>query len=74
MNDALQRVGGTSEIFTESAFQRLYDLTQGIPRRVRQLAELSLVAGAADGINQIEADAVDAVHQSLGIRNITEAA
>ena len=74
VKDALQRVGGTSEIFTESAFQRLYDLTQGIPRRVRQLAELSLVAGAADGINQIEADAVDAVHQSLGIRNITEAA
>lgn len=74
VTDAVQRVGGGEEVFSPESLQRLYDLTQGIPRRVRQLAELSLVAGAADGSHRIEADVVDAVHRSLGGRNVTEAA
>lgn len=74
IRDALERVGAPAEIFTLKALQRLHELTHGIPRRVRQLAELSLVAGAADGIHRIEPDVVDAVHRSLAGHDISEAA
>ncbi|MCP4193614.1 MAG: AAA family ATPase [Planctomycetaceae bacterium] len=74
IQDALLRVGGTTDTFSDRALERIHELTQGVPRRVRQLAELSLVAAAADGTAGIEADVIDAVYQSLDGRNVTEAA
>ncbi len=74
IRDALARVGAPDETFNVMALQRLHELTHGIPRRVRQLAELSLVAGAADGITTIDPDIVEAVHRSLAGQDISEAA
>ena len=44
---------------------RLYQLTRGVPRRVSQLADLALLAGAGTGRASIDADTVDAAWQEL---------
>ncbi len=67
VQDALERVGRRPDIFDPSALERLHDLSNGVARRVRQLAELSLIAGVAEGLQQIDDTVVDAVH--LGLTN-----
>jgi type II secretory pathway predicted ATPase ExeA len=48
INFRLARAGG-SGIFTESALDKLYDYTQGVPRRLNAWCDLALVAGFAEG-------------------------
>ncbi len=47
--------------------ERLHELSQGIPRRVRQLAELSLLAGASKQLAAVDGPTVDSVHEELGV-------
>ena len=61
-------------LFSLEAVERLFDLTSGVPRRIRQLAELSLLAGAAESLDEIPAGIVDSVQQSLTSDGMTEAA
>lgn len=72
--DALVRAGAKQPIFTEEALTRLQALTHGVPRRVRQLAELSLVAGAGENALEIGPEIIDSVHRSLTSRGLSEAA
>ena len=44
----LARAGG-SGIFTDSALEKLYQYTKGVPRRINNYADLALVAGYAEG-------------------------
>jgi hypothetical protein len=46
---------------------RLQDLSFGIPRRVNQLADLSLLAAAGEGLRLVDAATVEAVCHELGI-------
>lgn len=59
------RAGREEAIFDLSAAQRLHTLAAGIPRRVTQLAELSLVAGAGKGLECINEDTVESAYREL---------
>ena len=45
----------------------LHELTDGVPRRVRQLAELALLAGAGQELELIHEDTVNAVNDELSV-------
>jgi type II secretory pathway predicted ATPase ExeA len=65
LDRALRRAGASTSMFDESAVARLYELSQGIPRQVRVLADLSLVAGAGRHTQTIDADVVESVYHEL---------
>lgn len=65
VQQALARAGCTRTVFTESGIVRLYELSQGLPRRVNQLAELALVAGAGQELHRIDAETVESVFLEL---------
>lgn len=67
IKQSLARVGRSTPIFTAAALRRLHELSGGIPRRVKQLADLALVGGAGSNLANIEADLIDAVYQELGV-------
>lgn len=64
---ALTQAGAASAIFTDEALHRLHDLSDGMPRRVNQLANLALLAGAGRGLKQIDVELVDSTYQELGV-------
>ncbi len=71
---AVHQAGAERSLFTLEAVERLHELTQGVPRRIRQLAELSLLAGAAESLDEVSAAIIDSVHQSLTGDGMPEAA
>jgi general secretion pathway protein A len=66
LTSSLARAGGKKRIFTADAVAMLCDLSEGVPRRVVQLADLALLAGAGAELSQIDAEVVHSVHQELG--------
>lgn len=60
-----RRVGRCEPIFTDSAVERIHSLSHGRPRRIVQLADLALVAGAVAQMNAIDADCIDQVAWEL---------
>ncbi len=56
----LARAGG-SGIFTESALDKLYSFTRGVPRRINAWCDLALVAAFAEGRREIDGEFIDAV-------------
>jgi len=67
LREALVAAGLTKEVFAPAAVARLHELSGGSPRRVMQLAELCLVAGAAIGSSAIDPQTVESVHFELGV-------
>jgi len=65
LNTSLAQSGSHSPIFSESAIDRLHELTHGIPRRAAQLADLSLLAGAGANLPQIDAEVVESAYHEL---------
>ena len=59
--------GGSGREFDEQAIERLYELSHGVPRQVRLLADLSLVAGAGRHLQSIDAEVVDTVYHELAM-------
>jgi general secretion pathway protein A len=70
VRNALEKSGSTRPIFSDAALQRLHELSEGIPRRVKQLADLALLAGAGQQLVQIDPDTVDAATHELGVVTI----
>ena len=64
---ALAEAGRSTPIFSDAALRRLHELASGIPRRIKQLADLALLAGAGENLVQIEPNTIDAVFQELGM-------
>jgi type II secretory pathway predicted ATPase ExeA len=62
---SLSHAGRQQPAFADRAVQRLFQLSGGVPRRVNQLAQLALVAGAGQGLKQIDEQTVLAVHEEL---------
>lgn len=52
-------------LFTDDSIRRMTELTEGIPRRLQQLAQLSLVAAAAQDLQEIDESTLEAVHREL---------
>ena len=58
---ALAQAGCTDALFNAQAITRIQELSEGIPRRINQIAGLALVAGAVRRSDCIGADLVDQV-------------
>jgi hypothetical protein len=61
----LAHAGNSDRIFTPRAITRLHALSLGVPRKLEQLASLSLIGGAARGLEVIHPDLVDTSAQRL---------
>ena len=64
---SLARAGCQAPVFDASAVARLHELGGGIPRRISHLADLSLLAGSARSLPQIDAQTVESVYEELGV-------
>jgi len=64
---ALTRAGRTEPVFSDEAIHRLHDLCGGIPRRVNQLANLALLAGAGRQLTEIDVETVESAYHELGV-------
>ena len=62
---SLAAAGRHEPAFAERAVERLFQLSGGAPRRVGQLAQLALIAGAGQNLTQIDEQTVLAVHEEL---------
>ncbi len=70
---ALSRCGGSTTIFTDSAILRLTEMSKGIPRRLSQLADLALIAGAVSQATRIDEPILEHIAQEVP-RSISAAA
>lgn len=66
LGESLARAGRDKPVFEAPAMERIHDLAGGIPRRVNQLADLALMAGAGRGLARIDAETVEAACRELG--------
>lgn len=64
---SLARAGRQSPLFDAPAIQRLHQLGGGIPRRINQLADLALLAGAGQQLDVIDEATVESVYHELGV-------
>jgi type II secretory pathway predicted ATPase ExeA len=62
---ALRQAGRREPVFSDEAIVRLHELCDGIPRRICQLANLSLLAGAGQQAGPIEAETVESAFHEL---------
>ncbi len=67
LNSSLAAAGCRTAIFDEKAIERLHELAHGIPRRVSQLADLALLAGAGGELDHVDATTVESVYHELGV-------
>jgi len=56
-----QRLGRQEPIFTDTAVARIQELSQGIARRVIQIADLALVAGAVQQAQYVDQECIEQV-------------
>jgi general secretion pathway protein A len=61
----LARASG-SGIFTASALDKIYEYSQGVPRRINTWCDLALVAGFAEGRHELDGEFIDLVVSAQG--------
>jgi general secretion pathway protein A len=67
LDTSVAKAGRQQPAFDNAAVRRLFELSGGAPRRVNQLAQLALVAGAAQKLAQVDAATVEAVEEELSL-------
>ena len=67
LTQSLQEAGGQAAVIGHEAAHRMHELAGGSPRRVRQLADLALLAAAGSNLNTVDVHTVDAVCEQLGV-------
>ncbi len=65
VNGQLSTASSPAPVFDDAAVGRLHELSDGIPRRVSQLAGLSAVVAAGQNLPQVDAGVVQDVYQEL---------
>jgi len=63
----LTNAGRTQPAFNDAATRRLFELSGGAPRKVNQLAQLALLAGASQKLIQIDEATIEAVQEELSV-------
>lgn len=58
---ALRQQGAPDDLFDAQSMTRIHELSEGLPRKITQIAELALVAGAVRKVDRITSDLVDQV-------------
>lgn len=61
----LQVAGSSQAIFREDAFRSFWELSQGVPRRMNQLCDLSLLVGYADAMTELTSVEVEAAAEEV---------
>lgn len=61
----LQAAGVSQSIFDQAALNELFELSQGVPRRLNRLCDLALLVGYADGIQSLSATQIASVGVEL---------
>lgn len=64
---ALAAAGRSIPLFSDGALLRLHELGGGVPRRLKQLADLALLAGAGANLSQIEAETIESAFGELSV-------
>ena len=67
LDNSLAQAGRKTPVFDEPAVLRLHELGHGVPRRISQLADLALVAGAGQTLDRIDAETIESVYHELGV-------
>jgi general secretion pathway protein A len=67
LQTSLARAGRMQPAFNDESVHRLFELSRGAVRKVNQLAQLALVAGAGQKLVQIDAETIDAVEEELSV-------
>jgi general secretion pathway protein A len=67
LRDSVAQAGRPTPAFAPAAARRLFELSGGAPRKLNQLAQLALVAGAAQRLGLIDAATIDAVQEELSL-------
>ncbi len=67
LEHGLARAGRHEPTFTPEAIALLAELSQGVPRNVVQLADLSLIAAAGQELSAVDAHTIQAVYHELGV-------
>ena len=62
----LAAAGASREIFAPDALEALHQLSEGVPRRIDRLADLSLLVGFAEELDRLEREQVETVAEELG--------
>lgn len=68
---SLRAAGGMTEIFSHAAISAVQDISQGNPRDVIQVCDLSLLAAMSDNRQQIDAEMVEAAAVEFAPRRFT---
>ena len=61
----LQFAGGQGSMFQLDAYQSFWEISQGVPRRLNQICDLSLLVGYADGLQELSAIEVEAAAEEI---------
>lgn len=64
--NSLALAGRQKAVFDPSAIARLHQLGGGVPRRISQLADLALLAGAGRHQDHVDSETVESVYRELG--------
>ena len=67
LTQAISRVGGDPAIFPADAAATLARFAGGVPRKVSQLAQLTLAAAAGDGLDRVDAATVERAWRELSL-------
>lgn len=65
LKQAVEAAGATHPVFDVRALEELYKQSEGYPLRLRQLAELSLLAGAGQRLDIVDTETVEGVQEEL---------
>ena len=61
----LESAGSDRVVFNQDTVEEIHRISGGVPRRIWQLAELALIAGAGQELERIDAETVAAVQEEL---------
>jgi general secretion pathway protein A len=61
----LQVAGREKPIFDKSAHSSIFELSQGVPRRINRLCDLSLLVGYAENLTKITSNEIESVSDEL---------
>jgi general secretion pathway protein A len=61
----LRAAGTTRDLLDQAAYETLYELTSGIPRRINRLCDLALLVGYAQERNALTVDLLESVNAEL---------
>jgi len=74
LETVIAAAGRTEPLFLTAAAARMHELSHGIPRRLGQLAELALLAGAGQELENIDRHTIETVFRELSAGALQDAA